>query len=290
MSNFTTTFNSSALNADARGFSALADLHNSISDCKYSEIKIDCKNLRWFDAHLAAPFMTIINHSRNNKNAITLINLRDDIRIILSKNNFLASKLIDSYHTTIPVKRFDLNQEIEFADYSRRNLDRKEMPRMSRELRGKLFEGIDELFANCALHSKSTTGVVAAGQFFPRNERLAFAISDGGRGIDGCLRAHNISYLSPEDAIDWAMQSNNTTRQGDIPGGLGLKIIRDFIAMNNGKLLVSSGAGFWLQAGKNVTKERLRRPYPGTVVIMEIVTSDRSVYDLYRPADPRNIW
>lgn len=284
------TFPTRQLRAEASGFRALGKLHESIQTIADSAIVLDCQDLVWLDAHLAAPLKTIFGHSHKRSNTIQFKGLNNDVRTILSKNGMLKRKELDNFHTTIPVTSFGLDQEVDFASYSRRHLARKEMPRMSSQLRGKFFEGIDELFANCALHSLSPIKVVAAGQFFPRGERLAFCLSDGGRGIDGSLTASGIGYSSPEEAIDWAMQSNNTTRQGDIPGGLGLKLLREFIEKNGGRLIVVSSAGYWCQNGASVRKVRLAQPFPGTVVIMEIVTSDHKSYDLVTASNPRDIW
>ena len=44
--------------------------------------------------------------------------------------------------------------------------------------------------------------------------------------------------ISASKAIEWAMEENTTTRLGDIPGGLGLAIIREFVELNGGKLTV----------------------------------------------------
>jgi len=283
-------FRVSHLRTEARSFEAVADLHAALAVHSDSELIINCERLVWFDAHLAAPFMTVVRHAKAKRNSIQLYKLPENVRLILRKNEMLREKADDSYHTTIPVRSFRLDEELDFSKYSKLHLRRKEMPRMSAALRGKFFEGIDEIFANCALHSQSPIDIVAAGQFFPRNERLLFAVSDGGRGVDGSLRAAGQGDLSPEEAIDWAMRSNNTTRLGDIPGGLGLKLIREFVRMNKGRLIVVSSAGFWSQAADAVVKMRLRAPFPGTAVVMEIVTSDRYAYDLKGSPDPQNIW
>ncbi|TAV53080.1 ATP-binding protein [Rhizobium leguminosarum] len=283
-------FGAHELRTDFRGFDVLGSLHAQLSQHQNQRIGIDCSKLFWIDGHLAAPLMTVISQARLRNNNITLQNLPDDVKLILKKNGLLLNRAVDSYRTTIPVQLFGLDEEVIFADYTRRHLRRKEMPKMTPALLGKIFEGIDELFANCALHSRSPVKVVATGQFFPRGERLAFAISDGGRGVDGSLKAAGIAYRSPEDAIDWAMQSNNTSRQGDIPGGLGLKLLRDFIELNGGSLLVTSNGGVWRQSGSQVQKSRLRNPFPGTSVVFEIKTDDEHVYDLKSSPDPRDIW
>jgi hypothetical protein len=89
---------------------------------------------------------------------------------------------------------------------------------MSPALTGKFFEGIDELFANSALHSKSKLPITVCGQFFPKSRLLDFAIVDGGRGIGGSVSSTGRRFSDEASAIDWAMQPGNTTRAGDIPG------------------------------------------------------------------------
>lgn len=278
------------LRSNHRGFEVLANLAKSLSAHSGQRLAIDCSKLGWIDGHLAAPLLTVIAHARRNGNQVALANIPNNVGLILRKNGFLKDKAIDSYQTTIPVQSFALDDEVDFANYTRKHLKRKEMPKIGPALIGKIFEGIDEIFANCALHSYSPVKVVATGQFFPRKEIIAFAISDGGRGIEGSLRAARIPFESPESAIDWAMQSNNTSRQGDIPGGLGLNLLREFIRLNKGRLVVASNAGVWQQDGSEVYKSRLTTPYPGTSVILEIRTDDKKVYDLKSSHDPRNIW
>lgn len=272
-------------------FRALGELYHAIAQVRNEAIEIDCRQLSWIDAHLAAPLMTIVHQSSIRGNRHSLRNLKDDIKLILSKNGTFANqRAVDTNHTTMPVTHFDLHEEVAFANYTRTHVARKEMPKMSRALQGKFFEGIDELFANSSLHSKAEVKVSASGQFFPRTNRLSFVISDGGIGIDGSLRNAGITFDNAVKAIDWAMQPNNTSRQGDIPGGLGLRLIRDFVEANNGSLTVASSGGVWSQVGRDVSMKTIRRPFPGTAVVLEINTSDQKQYDLKRAPDPRNIW
>lgn len=274
-----------------QGFRALAALHDVTRQCRGEKIQIDCSELSWMDAHLAAPLMTIVHQSSTRGNTHRLIELKENIKLILAKNGTLKNATaVDNHHTTMPVTHFDLHEEVRFARYTRLHVARKEMPKMSSALQGKFFEGIDELFANSSLHSESSVQVSVAGQFFPKTNRLSFVISDGGVGIEGSLRKAGIPIKGPAEAIDWAMQSNNTSRQGDIPGGLGLRLLRDFVEANDGVLTVASLEGVWTQSGSDVLKRTMRRPFPGTAVILEINTSDKKRYDLKRAPDPRNIW
>jgi hypothetical protein len=96
--------------------------------------------------------------------------------------------------------------------------------------------------------------------------------------------------MSDPRAIEWAMQDYNTTRQGDIPGGLGSKLLRDFIRLNKGKLVIASNGGFWCQSGTDVKMNRLSYAFPGTAVLLEVNTADKGQYDLASPPHPRDIW
>lgn len=191
----------------------------------------------------------------------------------------------------MPLTEFELEDAVIFSLYAKKHLDRKEMPRMSKALRSKFFEGIDELFANSALHSRAVVTIAACGQFFPSKSRLDFVLTDGGRGIPGSVRGlFPDQKMTDVDAISWAMEPFNTTRQGDIPGGLGSKLLREFVALNRGRLAIASQWGYWCQAGSAVTKAQLSSPYPGTSVLLEINTSDQNEYDLFSGPSPRDIW
>jgi hypothetical protein len=202
----------------------------------------------------------------------------------------LLPKALDTHNTTIPLTEFELNSGVAFSIFAKKHLQRSEMPSMTPALQGKFYEGVDELFANSALHSKSAIPVTVCGQFFPRNGLLDFAIVDGGRGIAGAVSSTGRRFANEARAIDWAMQPGNTSREGDIPGGLGSKILREFIALNGGRLIIASGAGFWCQKGNAVIKSPLPFAFPGTAVILEINTADKNKYDLVSAPNPRDIW
>jgi hypothetical protein len=169
-------------------------------------------------------------------NDIHLKDLQGSVRTILKKNGTLKGEIKDTYETTIKVTKFNLDEEVRFASFAKDSFSRKAVPEMSAALSRKFFEGLDELFANCSLHSKAAVPVFAGGQFFPTASKLCFTVSDGGRGIHGSLRAAGKDFAADKDAVAWAMERTNSARTGDIPGGLGLWILQEFVAMNGGRL------------------------------------------------------
>ena len=283
-------FGAREIRADSPGFEALANLHTELSRYRQSRLGVDCKRLGWIDAQLGACLLTVVNHSRMNGNDVQFYNIAPRIQTILQRNKTLVGTRADVHGTTIPVTSFNKDTEVEFARFTRSQLMRPEMPKMSNGLKGKFFEGIDELFANGVLWSKSPIAFFAGGQYFPRHDRLSFVLSDGGQGIQGSLLSAGRYFETPEDAIDWAMKMNNSARQGDMPGGLGLGILKDFVAMNGGCLSVCSHSGFWESRSGMIRKCRLSGMYPGTVVSLEVNTADTKSYHMQSTVNPHNIW
>ncbi|MDN2584354.1 STAS domain-containing protein [Aquibium sp. ELW1220] len=278
------------LRANRQGFNVLNRLSASLADCGAAQIEINCKRVSWLDSHLCSALATICGPARARGCRVAFSNLQPNVRLVLSKIGLLSNKAVDLHRTTIPLTAFKLHDEVEFAKYSRRHLARPEMPKMTDGLRNKVFEGIDELFANSSLHSHSPFKVIASGQFYPQKRRLALAISDGGIGIGGSLAAAGQHFRTDALAIDYAMQPDTTSRRGYIPGGLGLNVLRQFIGGNGGKLTVVSGRGFWQQDADRVVKSELHEKFPGTAVIVEINTGDRRSYRMQSSPSPNDVW
>lgn len=278
------------VHADFLGFRALAKLNAELELHANERVHVDCKDLRWFDAQLGAVLHTVVSHAQQRGSEILLKNLPKSIRAILRKNGTLKEKMQDTYRTTIKVTKFKLDEEVRFASFVKDSFTRKNVPEMGESLARKFFEGLDELFANCSLHSKSLVPVFAGGQFFPTASKLCFTLSDGGRGIHGSLKAAGKHFDEDKDAVAWAMEKTHSARAGDIPGGLGLWILQEFVAMNGGRLVICSHEGYWEKKGNEFTVRRLGARFPGTVASLEINTADRHKYELDELVSPTEIW
>lgn len=92
---------------------------------------------------------------------------------------------------------------------------------------------------------------------------------------------HLRTDIPAEEAIEWATQGRNTTKRGDVPGGLGLKLLREFIDLNGGCMQIVSDSGYWCRRNGDTTKMNLPHGYPGTVVSVEINTADTHSYALH---------
>lgn len=270
---------------DQAGFEALVCLYGQTKDCIFDDIDVDLSTTSWFDADMCAAFGAILYRLNENINTVKLKNIQPAVEKILSKNGFLSNygreKIPDRWGTTIPYQRFDVKDDRYFAGYIENELmQRSEIPAMSPGLQKKFREGIFEMFSNAVLHSQTEIGIFSCGQFFPKRDRLDFSVADLGIGIRQNVNKNAGLDLAPEKAIIWATEGRNTTKRGQIPGGLGLKLLKEFIYLNSGRVQIVSDAGYWQWEKGNIFTARLSMPFPGTVVSVEINSADTRSYSL----------
>ncbi len=270
---------------DQSGFEALVLLYAQTKDCLFDDIAIDMSAAGWFDADMCAAFGAILYRLGENLNTVSLQNLRPSVEAILSKNGFLShygrERIPDRWGTTIPYQRFDVKDDRYFAGYIETELmHRSEIPSMSVGLLKKFRESIFEIFSNAVLHSRTEQGIFSCGQFFPARHQLDFSVADLGIGIPQNVKENTGIDFAPEEAITWATEGHNTTKRGQIPGGLGLKLLGEFIDLNGGRIQIVSDAGYWRREKRKTVAARLSQPFPGTVVSVEINTADTQTYVL----------
>jgi len=244
---------------------------------------------------MCSPLGAILYRASRRLNTVNFKNIPGPVQKILQKNGFLSyyghAKKLDEYGTTIQYNRFERKDDRYFGSYIEKHFKNKAIPDMSPALRKKFWESIFELFSNAVSHSKTEMGIFTCGQHFPAKKRIDFAIADLGIGIPKNLKDKKKLILPPPEAINWAMEGRNTTKTGPIPGGLGLKLLREFIHLNKGRIQVISDTGYWEQCSDGtVNKDLLPHPFPGTVVNIEINTADTNTYILSSEQSPDDIF
>jgi hypothetical protein len=277
------------------GFEALVQLRAKTKDCLFDDIEVDMRWTSWFDADMCAPLGAILYRLSDRMNTVTLVNAPSTVERILSKNGFLShyggNRLPDTWGTTIPYRKFEAKDDRYFASYIEDEFVRRsEMPKMSRGLVKKFRESVFEIFSNAVLHSQTKLGIFSCGQYFPKRNRLDFAVADLGIGIRQNVLRHAGLNLRADKAIVWATEERNTTKRGKIPGGLGLKLLKEFITLNGGSIQIVSDSGYWaLEDGKIVSDELTYR-FPGTVVSIEVDTADKRSYKLASEISEKDIF
>ncbi|WP_152427031.1 ATP-binding protein [Paramagnetospirillum caucaseum] len=277
------------LRCDPKGITALGSFFAAVEKMESSKIQVDCHLVSWIDANMAAALGAIVAALEAKKNVVTFVGLKKSILDILSRNGFITPQLPDKYGTVIPFNKFSLESGKLFAKYIEENLRGKGIPKMSPQLRMGFLQGLNEIFNNCSLHSQSKLGVFCCGQAYPKTNCVDFSVVDLGIGFRTNVNRHLSSQMSASEAIDWAMTDENTTRKGDVPGGLGLKILREFVALNKGSLTISSDGGFWRLSDEGIVRQELPTRFTGSVVNLRINTADKSSYRLKSEVDPNSV-
>jgi hypothetical protein len=273
------------IRSDFQGFSTLVNLAKQADPLEFTSIVLDMASATWVDANMCAPLGAILYKTSRDLNMVRFDNIQGPVKRIFQKNGFLSyyghAKKVDDWGTTIQYQRFEVKDDRFFGAYIEQHFKNKAIPEMSEALKKKFWESIFELFSNAVIHSETELGIFTCGQNYPRKKHIDFAIADLGIGIPQTLSDKKKIDLDPEDAIDWAMRDRNTTKTGPIPGGLGLKLLREFIRLNHGRIQAVSQTGYWEQCvDGSVVKKSLPYPFPGTVVNIEINTADPHSYIL----------
>lgn len=267
------------------GFLEIADLYAKMRAYQFSLINLDTHQMTWCDGNMCAALGAVLYGVGRRPNELSLTKMPSDVETLLCKNGFMTNygrvKRTDTYGSTIQYQRFEPQEDRVFSYYIDEQFRNKAIPDMSKAMHKKFLEALMEIFSNATIYSETKLGIFVCGQYFHKQNRLDFTIADLGIGMQQNLIEKIGLNLPAELAIQWAMEGSNTTKKGPIPGGLGLKLLREFIGLNKGRLQVVSDVGYWEQHpdGK-IELASMANPFPGTVVNIEINTADQSAYVL----------
>lgn len=272
------------IRSDQTGFWALASLWNAAQALEFSKLELDMKRCTWFDANMCAALGAVLARVADRLNTIEIVDVRREIEDVLCRNGFLTHfgyrAVEDRHQTTLPYRRLRLADAGRFEDYLRDHLVGKGIPEMATGF-GRVFkQSLFEIFENAVHHSSSAAGVFVCGQFYPTRHRLDFSIADAGVSIPAKVGEFLARPIVAEEALAWALQEGHTTKRGALPGGVGLKFLKDFVARNGGELAIASGGAFYGFAESRDSVGPLGFAFPGTVINLEIDTTDTSTYAL----------
>lgn len=212
---------------------------------------------------------------------------KEIVKSVLSKNNFFPTftnlvKLNDISQSVIEYEKFSLDelekQNIFFEKLLEDGiLKTKGVTNLSDKVLKNVSKNIIELFDNAREHSKSTQGIYIAGQFFPQKHKFDFTIVDMGIGIVQNVNRFLDKKLSPGEAINWAIQKQNSTREGE-PGGLGLALLKELILKSNGRLEVISNNGYYFIENQKESYKTLDVEFEGTLINIEFNINDKKYF------------
>ena len=274
-----------ALKTDKAGYSFIAELYPLLVSQEDKEVTIDFSVCLDIDANLAAAIGAILDRLVDEGFQIWLNRPVDKkVRTVLSRNHFLKAWNVptqtEDRENYVEYRKFQSIDSAAFKQYIDDGLIKKEkFPKHTNLVGSNIIENIYEIYANAIMHGE-TTYVYSCGEYNEKEHILEMTIVDCGKtiplNVNNYLSKKNLPTYSHCDAIKWAFISGNTTK--DVPGGLGLAILKDFINLNGGAIQVVSGRGMIEYSGNNVEQYLLEVEFPGTIVNMRFNFDDSKNY------------
>lgn len=264
------------------GFKEIIELYDCCKDCINQHIVFNFSKTKFMDANLSAVLGAIFVDIQKRGNEISVAKMNARIEEILYKNGFMdffkLGRHYDKYATTVKFFAFGIDEKTSFQNYLDQELFPKITINMTTAYKNYLSCNLDEVYQNARQHG-NTDKVYACGQWFPRENKLKFTISNMGTTIPENVRTV-LSNVSDNDAIEWATREGNTTKKDKNYGGRGLYDLQGFINENKGKFHIISGAGYWGVAdGRTRKNTEYAKKFPGTIINLEINLNDKHTYD-----------
>ncbi len=276
------------ITSSIKGFEDLFEFRTNVLNSKEKNITISFEKISHFEPSLCTVLGAILEDFECsgkllNYEGLFELALLDSIFI---RNSFIARFFNKEFKTSstnkeseIPYKKFNTDESNKYDKFIREEiLNKPNFPSHSKKLGEKIKENIFELFENAKTHGKCDF-IHTCGHF--KDNYLSVAIVDLGTSIINNVKEHlNDTSMTPSNCIEWAMQKGNTTKKGDIPGGLGLSIIFQFIELNKGRVQILSSNGYWeFKQGRKQMID-LKHNFKGTIVILDFNLTDTNAYIL----------
>lgn len=283
----------SSINNNFESFQQLIRVYEKNKHKFFENIEVEFSG--FFAANLSAVLGAILDDFLERINNVELGKIPLDTEKILLKNDFLSyfgrERKFDNNHTTIKYQKLKPSDGKYFKNYVIDELidgHSSDLPKMSRGVKDRIIEAIYEIFANAQIHSGSEY-IYTCGQFYPRRNSINFTIVDVGVGFKHKINNRFNKNLSSEEAIAWAVEDSHTTKT-NVSGGLGLAILKEFVVMNNGKMQIISGDGFYQVTQNEIKSKTFEGEFPGTIVNLQFCTNDNNNYALKAEVDINNIF
>ncbi len=279
-------FSLSDLQNSFRSHEKLCELAKFLRESSDKSIIIDCKKAGFIASNLFAVLGCIINENKK-EGKVGFSNINPGVKDSIQKSGFnkqfdgIAGKN-DIYKTSISYKMFRVEEIDEYERYLNLQLfSRPDLPQMSRGVSDYIIDYLLELFKNVCDHTECER-IYTCGQFFPQSKLLYFTVADGGKTIiENVEEYHNkIKKEIPDNCLEWAIASGNSTSLSKTPRGIGLHLIKEFVSMNNGQLFIFSGSDTYEITNGKERYCKFNSPFPGTVVTLAFNLSDKGTYCL----------
>ena len=278
----------SHLKTDEEGFTLLAQLHHQTA--VKGRYVLDFSDVHWIEANLCAVLGAIVQQNRKNGSTFKFANWEEKhfLKHTLKNNGFLnildeRNKLNPNpkrKNSGIPFRSFDLKDEDAVEEYIYKYvLLSEQVPEMTDGAKKKIYRSIFEIYQNSVIHSGAKE-IFVCGQFYVNKKRMALTMVELGKTFKDnvCNYKEEHKDFTACNCIEWAVESGNSTKGNNTPGGLGIDLIRDFLVKNEGKLQICSSNGYWQEKKGVKFVESISSSFEGSIVNIEFNLFDKNSY------------
>lgn len=275
------------IKTDNAGYGYIAEIYGTVLNQSQPNIIIAFDDCVEFESNMAAVLGAVLQDLKNRGyNIYVSLPQSINVRRNLSRCKFLRAFDVQSFsmekENYLEYKMFLQNEGDNFKCYVRDQLMTKQKFPAHSDMAGDLIqESILEIFVNAVEHGKCNE-IFCCGEYLGKENPpvLNMTIVDRGntiwRTVNEFLIRKKQKELDPWEAISWAMQKGNTTK--DFPGGLGLSRLKSFIDVNQGTLqIVSDNAMVEFNKGHERSSS-LSVPFEGTIVTMKFNFDENQKY------------
>lgn len=241
------------------------------------EVSLDfskCKFLRP-NAIVFLGGLTKVLKGKNIQVIFLLNTFKEKVLEILKRNGFAEAFEFD--------KRIELGQAIPYREDIENNSEsitnylsdswlKYNWIHISDKLKNRIVSRLWEIYNNVFEHSKSSVGAISCGQYLPKKKELLLSVVDFGIGIPQSVKNFIITKGNePTNADSYYLQlafrpGFTSLFDNNIPRGMGLGILKDFIDKNEGKLEIYSNNSYALSEKDNESFSDNHKGFQGTIV------------------------
>ncbi|MBX2905892.1 MAG: hypothetical protein KF744_07635 [Taibaiella sp.] len=215
-----------------------------------------------------------------------MTNVEIALKGVLQRIGFLSKDVgtsdeVDS--NQVIYSRFRNNDADAVISYLEKELlGKPDLPLITPDLKKEIARNILEIYINAITHGNCSY-VYSCGYINKRSSKaeLHFTLVDIGETIKKNVNNYLQCEYTGGRTIQWATADFNTTKIGKT-GGLGLKLIQQFLKNNEGKIQIVSAEGFWEYSKFATNVINLDGSFPGTIVniIFNLNDTKRHYLDL----------
>lgn len=274
---------------DVAGYQQLVDVYDMINNQNDKDATLVFDECEHIDANLSAVLGSLLDDLKSSGYNLwlthpTSVQVRDN----LSRNNFFSAfnpdYVAEDTENFIEYKKFRPDESRDFKSYIETQLMQKQkFPAHTKRAGSLIQESIMEIFVNAVSHGECSY-VYSCGEYDESKipPSLDMTIVDRGHSIpykvNDFMTRRNWQAMTPCQAIRWALIDGNTTK--NIPGGLGLSTLLEFLRLNQGAMQIVSGLGMVEFRNNRLTDYELSKSFDGTIVNMEFNFNDDKNYRL----------